>query len=106
MGCAPDEYQPSLARFRIGLVDLHGNLVLGVRDTGTQVLFGEEGPVGGENDRSFMDLVLGRQRHRPVPAVVNQAPDPCGAEQLLHSASSNRSTTLRALSPEPGGAGL
>jgi hypothetical protein len=30
------------------LVDLHGNVVLGVRDTGTQVLFGEEGPVGGE----------------------------------------------------------
>src|SRR5689334_21764668 len=103
MGCATNEYQPSLACFRIGLVYLHGNLGLGVRDTGTQVLFCEEGPVGGENDRSVKDLVLGRQCHRPVPAVVNQAPDSCGAEQLhalsliqpLHYAASTSSRARR-----------
>src|SRR5712671_6266329 len=82
MGSALDEHHPSHPRFGISLVDLHSDLVLGKRDTSTQVLLGEDDPVGAENDRSFMDLVLGRQRHRPKPAVVNQAPDLCGAEQL------------------------
>ena len=70
MSRTPDEYHPSLACVGIGLVDLQGDLVLGMRDTSAQVLFGEEDLVSAENDRSFMDLVLGRQRHRPIPAVV------------------------------------
>jgi hypothetical protein len=50
MGRTQDEYQPSLARFGIGLISLERDLVLGVRDTGTQVLLGEGGPVGAEDD--------------------------------------------------------
>jgi hypothetical protein len=34
-------------RFRIDLVDLHDDLVLGLRDTSAQVLLGEGDPVGG-----------------------------------------------------------
>ena len=56
MSGTQDEYQPSLARFGIGLISLERDLVLGVRDTSTQVLLGEGGPVGAEDDRSFMDL--------------------------------------------------
>src|SRR5215472_8256637 len=82
MGRAPDEYDPSLARFGIDLVDLHRDLVLGIRNTSTQILLSEGNPVGAENDRSPMNLILGRQRNRPTPTRVNQAPDPSGAEQL------------------------
>src|SRR5690242_1638115 len=79
---APHEHHPPLVRFRIDLVDLHDDLVLGLRDTSAQVLLGEGDPVGTEHDRPVMHLVLRWQRHRPIPAVVDQAADPPGAEQF------------------------
>jgi hypothetical protein len=36
-----DQHDPPFKGFRIVLVDLEGDLVLSVRDTGPQVLFGE-----------------------------------------------------------------
>jgi hypothetical protein len=36
-----DQHDPSFEGFQIELVDLEGDLVLSVRDTGPQVLFGE-----------------------------------------------------------------
>src|SRR5580700_1340341 len=69
-------------RLRIDPVDLHDDLVLGLRDASAQVLLGEGDPVGTEHDRPLMHLVLRRHRHRPIPAVVDQAADPPGAEQF------------------------
>src|SRR5690242_1597857 len=89
---APHEHHPPLARVRIDLVGLHDDLVLGLRDTGAQVLLGEGDPVGPEHDRPVMHRVLRRQRHRPVPAVVDQAADPPGGEQFQWSGMTPPST--------------
>src|SRR5690242_5263749 len=111
---APHEHHPPLVRVRIDLVDLHDDLVLGLRDTGAQVLLGEGDPVGPEHDRPVMDLVLRWQRHRPVPAVVDQAADPPGAEQfqacgliqLLHYTPGTHSRAWRSRTTGRTGVGL
>src|SRR5258707_4849368 len=53
MGRALHEHHPSLPRFGISLVDLHGDLVLRIRDTSQHGVLVEDGLVGSENDRSF-----------------------------------------------------
>ena len=78
---APDQHGPSLMRLEIKPVDLEGDVVVGVRDTGSEVLIGIGVLGGAENDRTFVQLVLNWQRHGPVPAAVDQSPEPLGAEQ-------------------------
>src|SRR6266496_550279 len=78
---ASDQHSPSHARRQIDLVDLHGDVVFGMRDTSTEVLVGEGVLGGAENDRTFVHLVLNRQRRRPIPAVIDEAPEPLDAEQ-------------------------
>src|SRR5690348_3571241 len=111
---APHQHHPPLVLFRIDLVGLHDDLVLGLRDTSAQVLLGEGDQVGTEHDRPVMHLVLRRQRHRPIPAVVDQAPDPPGAEQfqacgliqLLHHAPGTHSRARRSRTTGRTGVGL
>jgi hypothetical protein len=62
-------HHPAFACFWIEVIDLHVDVVLGTGDAGTQVLFGEERPVREEDDRILKDLVLKRERERPVPAA-------------------------------------
>src|SRR5260370_3758637 len=76
---ASDQHSPSHARRQIDPVDLHGDVVFGVRDTSTEVLVGEGVLGGAENDRTLVHLVLNRQRRGPIPAGINQSPGPPGA---------------------------
>jgi hypothetical protein len=76
------DHHPALSPFRIEVIDLHVDVELGAGDASTQVLFGEEGPVGKKDDRILKDLVLKRERERPVSAVVGQVADSLGSEQL------------------------
>jgi hypothetical protein len=98
-----DKHHPALACFWIEVIDLHVNVVLGTGDASTQVLFGKEGPVCEEDDRILKDLVLKRERERPVAAVVEaRCPILSVLRSSMDSASSMRSTTRRPVPPELG----
>ena len=64
------------------LVGLHGDLILGVRDTSTQVFVKQRGVPRAQDNRLAIDLVYGRQRRGSIPAVVDQAPHTAAGEQL------------------------
>src|SRR5580658_10557428 len=49
------QHEPSLKRAHIDLVHLHRDLVLGVRDTGTQVLVKEQGIPRPQDNRLLVD---------------------------------------------------
>src|SRR5690242_3678379 len=76
------QHEPSLPRFRIDLVHFHYDLVLGLRDTSTQVLVKEGGVPRAQDNRLSVDLVRNRQRGGSVPAGVGQTPHPAVGEQL------------------------
>src|ERR1700722_4469563 len=81
VGRTPDQHGPSRTRLQIKPVDLEGDVEVGVRDTGSEVLIGVGILGGAENDRTFVKPVLNWQRHGPVPAAVDQSPEPLGTEQ-------------------------
>jgi len=60
-----DNYHPSLVGFRIELIGLQVDVVLGAGDSSTQVLFSEERPVSEEDNRAFEDLILKREGEPP-----------------------------------------
>jgi hypothetical protein len=61
-----DQHNPSVEGFRIVLVDLEGDLVLSVRDTGPQVLVGEGVLDGAENDRGVACRMEGAKGRREM----------------------------------------
>jgi hypothetical protein len=71
------------SRSRIVLVDLEGDLVLSVRDTGPQVLFGEGVGEDVEDDRrpTSCSLYTTGNTVGPKPADVGQPCDPPCADQ-------------------------
>ena len=69
---SPHQHDPSLAPPQIELVGLHGDLILGVRDTSAQVFVKQRGVPRAQDNRLAIDLVYGRQRRGPIPAVVDQ----------------------------------
>ena len=79
---SPYQHHPPFARLQIELVGLHGDLVLGVRDTSTQVFVKKRRVPRAQDNRLAVDLVHDRQRRGPISAVIDQAPEPFGAEQL------------------------
>ena len=78
----PYQHEPPLARFHIDLVYLHRNLVLGMGDPSTQVFVEEDGVPRPQDNRPLGGPVRDRQRRGPVPAVVDQTPEPSIGEQL------------------------
>ena len=68
--------------FPIILVDLEGDLALSVRDTGPQVLLGEDGLEGVEDYRPFVQLVQDRLHSGAKAAGAGQTPEPPPADQL------------------------
>jgi hypothetical protein len=78
----PDQHDPPLTRFDIDLVCFHRDLVLGLRDTRTQVLVKEDGIPRPQDERPLVDPVHDWQRRGPVPAGVDQAPERPAREQL------------------------
>src|SRR5690348_18324491 len=92
MGRSPCQDDPPLACLRIDLVGLDGDLVVGVRDTGAQVLV-RNGIPRAHDDGPLVDLVHDRQRRGPTPPPVSSS---------RHSASPNRASTRRASAPASG----
>src|SRR5215469_18635720 len=76
-----DHHGPPLELFRVELVDLEGDPVLGVRDTGPQVLIGERALEGVEDDRPFVQLVQDWQDGGANRAGIAQVPNPLCADQ-------------------------
>jgi hypothetical protein len=66
----------------VDLVHFHYDLVVGLRDTGTQVLIKQDRVPRAQDDRSLVDLVRDRQRCEPIPARLDQAAHPAIGEQL------------------------
>ncbi len=79
---SPYQHEPPLTRFHIDLVRFHRDLILGLCDTSPQVLVEEDGIPRPQDNRPLVDRVRDGQRRRPVPAVVDQAPEPAAGEQL------------------------
>jgi hypothetical protein len=83
---APNQHHPSFGCFRIDLVDLHYDVMLGAGDTSTQALLGEDAPVRAENDRSVMHFVLERRATFPYRLVWTRRPIVLVLSSSMHSA--------------------
>src|SRR5262252_7048521 len=75
------QHDPPLVCLHVDLIHLYGNLVIGVRNTGAQVLV-KDGVPRAQDKRPSVDLVRDRQRREPVPAGEDQSPQPSFGDQV------------------------